>query len=197
MERSPVPRRAAAAVVLLVLVVAAGIYVVTTRGTSTPSSTTSISTDDWALPRVGGDGLVSISDFRGKPTVVNLYASWCTPCADELPEFAEAAHKLAGRVTFVGVNSLETGDGLAMARNHGIGDWPLARDIDGAAQSGLHDNLGAVGMPVTAFYDADGTLRHVSLGAVSAAELMNQIKTLYGIDVQLTTPTAAPSATAS
>jgi len=134
------------------------------------------------LPALHGKTRVRLADFRGKPLVVNFFASWCTACDEELPGFARVSKELKGKVAFVGVNSLETGDRDFMPDRHHITWWPLASDIDGAQGSGLHDALGGgSSMPLTAFYDADGKLLAVQRAAIPEPTLRQAIHQLYGI----------------
>lgn len=133
------------------------------------------------MPRLNGDGDVRLASFHGKPTVVNFFASWCTACQGELPGFATVSRELQGKVNFIGVNSLETGDGLAMARQFGVDWWPIARDVNGQQASGLHDALGGRGMPITAFYDANGKLLYVSPGALPETTLRATLQQYYGV----------------
>lgn len=135
------------------------------------------------LPAIRGDGRVRLADFAGTPVVVNFFASWCTACDAELPGFAKVSRELEGQVAFVGVNANETGDPLLMPERHGITHWPLARDVGGRNGSGLHQALGGRGMPITAFYDADGQLLHVDLGALPERVLRQRLDDLYASDV--------------
>ena len=135
----------------------------------------------WDLPRLGGPGRVHLADFRGRPTAVNFFASWCTQCEAELPGFAKVARELAGQVNFVGVNSLDDGQGLGMARQFGIDSWPLAVDLGSGGRGALHDNLGGEEMPITAFYDSAGTLLYVAPGALPEQALRAELHRLYGI----------------
>jgi cytochrome c biogenesis protein CcmG, thiol:disulfide interchange protein DsbE len=147
----------------------------------TTTAKTSVAIDGFILPRLDGPGDVRLTSFRGKPTVVVFFASWCVACRDELPGFARVARVLQSRVSFIGVNSLETGDGLAMAHQTGIAGWPLARDVDGVQSSGLHDALVGHGMPLTAYYDSRGKLLDVVLGAVTEDTLWATLRRLYAI----------------
>ena len=114
--------------------------------------------------------------------MVDFFASWCTPCRSELPEFLTVSRHLGSRVAFVGVDSEENGDGPAFARQTGITTWPLARDTGGSQQSGLRDALASIpGMPVTAFYDASGALRDVRLGAMTGDALAAHLRELFGV----------------
>ena len=134
------------------------------------------------LPALHGKERVRLADFRGKPLVVNFFASWCTACDEELPGFAKVSTELKGKVQFVGVNSLETGDRDFMPNRHHITWWPLAEDVAGSQGSGLHDALGGGnGMPITAFYDANGKLVTVQRGAIPETVLRQTIQQLYGI----------------
>jgi len=143
-----------------------------------------VSTDPaaWSLPALDGDGTVALAQFRGHPTVVNFFASWCSACDFELPGFATVSRELQGQVGFVGVNALETGDPNYMPRRHHITWWPLARDVGGAHDSGLHDALGGGNsMPITAFYDAHGRLVDINRGALPEAALRQLLRQLFGI----------------
>jgi thiol-disulfide isomerase/thioredoxin len=143
-----------------------------------------VSTDpgSWSLPALDGEGTVWLAQFRGHPTVVNFFASWCSACDFELPGFAAVSRELDGRVSFVGVNALETGDPNFMPRRHHITWWPLARDVGGAHGSGLHDALGAGNsMPLTALYDANGRLVDVERAALPESALRAELQRLFGI----------------
>jgi thiol-disulfide isomerase/thioredoxin len=168
---------------LLVAVVVILGVVLAVRGTSSAQQPANTSTQPggWSLPRLGGSGNLSLAQLRGHPVVLDFFASWCTACRGELPGMAAVNNQLQGRVTFAAIDSQETGDGLAMARQYGVDSWPLARDVGGTQASGLHDALGARGMPLTAFYDSSGRLLTVVLGAISEDDLRARIHSLYGI----------------
>ena len=136
------------------------------------------------LPALEGDGRVRLADFKGTPVVVNFFASWCGPCDLELPHFAEAARKLKGKVRFIAVNSQELSEKSAvrMAERHGLEEAgiTLGRDSGGRSGSLLHDALGR-GMPLNAFYDAEGTLLDVGRGALLGGKLAETLERIYGV----------------
>jgi hypothetical protein len=93
---------------------------------------------------------------------------------------------LKGKVNFVGVASMETGDPKPMIARNGIDAWPLARDVGGSQASGLHDALaGSKGLPVTAFYDANGKLLNVQKTGLVGIDLAMSLEDLYGVKVTL------------
>jgi thiol-disulfide isomerase/thioredoxin len=179
-RRLPLLLAGLAALVAVALAVGGTLAIRSTTATASGSVTTATG---WNLPAMTGSGRVALASFHGRPTVVTLFASWCSICDSELPEFATAARDLDGKVQFVGVASLETGDPTQMARRDGIEGWPLARDVGGAQYSGLHDALTGVGqgMPVTAFYDRSGRLLLVHRGAMSGAQLRATISHSYSL----------------
>ena len=138
------------------------------------------------IPTIDGTGRVRLADFKGKPLVVNFFASWCGPCQQELPDLAAAARKLTGRVAFVAVNAkeLSASAGIALARSKGLAEAgiTLARDVGGQGGSGLHDSYEVRNaMPVNAFYDAAGKLRYVAPGQLTPDRLAAQLRDLFGI----------------
>ncbi len=186
----PAPRRSrpkAIAVAVAVVIAGAAALAITLAVHPAPAPTPpapvtySTASQGWVLPALKGGAPVRLSDFRGSPTVVVFFASWCTACQDELPVFAATAKRVDSHVHFVGVDSLETSDGNAMARQYGIDSWPLAVDVNGSAASGLHDAVGAVGMPATVFYSADGTVLFRAQGAMTQSSLDAELMTQYGI----------------
>lgn len=182
------PRLAAIAVVVVVALVAGIILLVGHRGNAQGQSgasavTTSTDPGAFVLPRLGASGVVRLADYRGRPVVVNFFASWCTACRGEAPGFLRVDDELHGAVAFLGVNSLESGDGLAFAHELGYTRWPLASDVGGQQDSGLHDALGGQGMPITAFYDRDGRRLLVSPGAMSEDALRGNIHDLFGLTI--------------
>jgi thiol-disulfide isomerase/thioredoxin len=138
----------------------------------------------FVLPRLGAQGKVRLASYRGTPVVVNFFASWCTQCAAELPVFANDARGLRGKVDFVEVNALETGNGLAFAKRYGIPSsvTAVASDVGGSQGDGLYQALGGTGsMPMTAFYSASGKLLTTHVGAFGSSTLAAELSQLYGV----------------
>jgi cytochrome c biogenesis protein CcmG/thiol:disulfide interchange protein DsbE len=161
----------------VLIVVTVGLLAMTSSSGG-PGNTTNEAFD---LPQLKGSGRVRLADFKGQPTVVNFFASWCSACDFELPGYAKVSGELKGRVHFVGVDALETGDPMYMPERHHITWWPLARDVGGSNGSGLHDALGGGNaMPITAFYDANGKLIEVERGALPESSLRAKLHKLYG-----------------
>jgi len=104
----------------------------------------------------------------GRPLVVNLWATWCTPCLEEMPHL-QAAHEARGHeVRFVGLNVSDSPTrAAARADEMGI-TYLLGRDPDGE----FSEALGAVGLPVTAFVDRTGRVAHVHHGPLDADALI-------------------------
>jgi thiol-disulfide isomerase/thioredoxin len=137
--------------------------------------------DGFDLPALRGDGRVRIADRTGQPVVVNFFASWCTECDAELPEFRRVAEERNGEISFVFVNSNDSGNGSGMAARHDLFDFPVARDVGGHRGNGLYRSVGAKrGMPVTAFYDAGGRLVELRYGALVDGALQAELARLYG-----------------
>jgi cytochrome c biogenesis protein CcmG/thiol:disulfide interchange protein DsbE len=119
-------------------------------------------------PLEAGRPRVSLSGFRGRPVVLNFFASWCPPCRTELPAFQAASRRYGGRVQFVGV---DVGDTSAAARQL-VGDtgvtYPVGVDPDYRVAGGRYQLLG---MPTTVFVNADGTVAGSVTGQVGQPRL--------------------------
>src|SRR5437867_1123864 len=62
------------------------------------------SAPDFTLPRLDGDGKLSLAAFDGKALVINFWASWCLPCRGEAPLLQQASGEYEGRVVVLGID---------------------------------------------------------------------------------------------
>jgi thiol-disulfide isomerase/thioredoxin len=170
------------AVIGVGLAIVVGVVALAVRSSSNAAQSGDVSASAFNLPRLDGHGRVRLARFAGRPTVVNFFASWCTACNAELPDFRQAAGALQGRVNFVFVNSNESGDWRPMAERNGILRFTLAQDINGDGGNGLYRSLGGTGgMPITAFYDSQGKVIDVSYGALTGGLLDQKLQQLYSV----------------
>ena len=138
----------------------------------------------WDLPELDGDSRITLADFSGTPTVAAFFASWCTVCIEELPQFAAVSQLAGDQVDFVGIDMMDNGTGLGLAQRTGIADlWPLARDVGGLDGRGLATSFGAQGSPMTVIYDAAGEPVEVIRGGISGQALIDRLETHFGIDI--------------
>ena len=133
----------------------------------------------WQLPGLADPGrTVTLAQFRGRPLVINFWASWCPPCRREMPALEREARLLAGRVGFVGLDTQdEGGAGLAFARRMGV-TYPLATD-----NAQVYAAYGVNGLPTTFFVSADGTLAGRQVGGMTQASLAALVREVFGITV--------------
>ncbi len=125
----------------------------------------------FTLPRLGRDGSISLASLRGKAVIVNFWASWCRPCADEAPALQRAweRHRDDGLV-LVGVDYDDVhGDALAFARKHGL-TYPLVYDKDKRVVL----EYGLSGVPETFFIDRRGHIVGRIAGPVDDEEVAQQ-----------------------
>lgn len=107
------------------------------------------------LPCLGpGASMVDLAEPTGRPTVVNLWATWCGPCREEMPVLQDAYERHAGEILFVGVDTRDQPErAVDFLREVGV-TYPQVVDGDGR----LLDGMGIRGLPVTIMLDADGII---------------------------------------
>ncbi len=102
---------------------------------------------------------------KGRPVVVNKWASWCGPCRYEFPFFRKQAEKRSGEVVFLGVNSNDNDDGAEDFLRENPVPFPHFRDPDLEVAASFN---GVQAFPTTAFYDAEGELAFVHQGGYAS-----------------------------
>lgn len=120
---------------------------------------------------------VGLDAWKGKPLVLNFWATWCGPCVKEMPDL-QALARATPALSVVPVSS-DVG-GLAVVRKfyaeHGITGLPIWLDPEGNAG----DKLGIPGLPTTFLIGADGKVRGIVVGGADWMKLRKQVLALLG-----------------
>jgi peroxiredoxin len=132
---------------------------------------------DFTLETLGGE-LVSLSSFRGQVVVLNFWATWCTPCREEMTEFQALweEHDPQGNLMLLAVNLQESTDSVAAFVDEFGLTFPIALDSDGD----VLDKYGLPGLPGTFFIDEAGILQARVLGPLDADRLRAGVERAEG-----------------
>lgn len=124
--------------------------------------------------RAGLPKTLTLADLRGKPVVLNFWASWCIPCRDEAPEFEAVWRRYKDQVVFVGANWLEVeAAALPYLKQQGI---TYANGFDTQQQVARAYRI--TGVPETFFIDRNGILRQIETRPLTGADLDTAIQGL-------------------
>lgn len=169
--------RLAAGVVLVAAVLVA--VAVTSSDRTTSGSSTEKGTGlarSFELPDVRQDEpVVSLASFRGKPVVLNFWASWCAPCRKEMPAFQAVAERVNRQVAFVGLNHQDSRRlALELLAETGVA-YPSGYDPGGKVAAAY----GLLGMPTTVFISAEGKIMERRTGEMSRQDLEHTLERLF------------------
>jgi len=130
---------------------------------------------DFTVSTYGGGGEFTLSDCAGKVVVINFWATWCTPCCEELPYFRQISEKYPEDVVVVAVHShLVTDDVQAYLDQY---DYPMifAQDADGSVIQAFN---GSTMLPMTVIVGRDGVITYNQVGSVNFETLESRIAPL-------------------
>ncbi|MER3445713.1 MAG: hypothetical protein C4291_02245 [Candidatus Dadabacteria bacterium] len=117
---------------------------------------------NFSLSSLDGNRKVELKDFKGKPIVINFWASWCGPCREEIPLLEKTWDDYKDKgVVFLGINVLdEEKNAKEFLRSLGVSYINL-RDSSGE----VADSYSVVALPVTFFIDKEGKIIRRNYGA--------------------------------
>ena len=115
---------------------------------------------------------VDLASLRGRPVIVNFWASWCVPCREEFPLFAEKLKELGPRddLAIVGVLYKDEPELAQRFLDEFGAEWPSVADEDEALASAYR----VVAPPQTYFIDSDGVLQGIQIGEVRESDFDTQ-----------------------
>jgi thiol-disulfide isomerase/thioredoxin len=120
----------------------------------------------------------SLGRYQGRIIVLNFWATWCTPCREEMPAFERLQARFASRgVQFVGLANDDPAKVTRFAHELGIGYplWTGGPEVDELARR-LGEKQGA--LPFTVIIDSSGAIVAQKVGAYSEAELAEKLERL-------------------
>lgn len=163
----------------LVLAVVLGLALATSAGWLTPGPRVGDRAPDFALADLDGNP-IRLSDYRGRPVILNFWASWCLPeCANEFPVLADALEGYAD--SGLAVIGIVYRDRSEAARAFGVqfgATWPLVMDPGESVARAY----GVYGPPENWLIDADGRIVSRQFGAYTTDDLAEQLDELLHID---------------
>jgi cytochrome c biogenesis protein CcmG/thiol:disulfide interchange protein DsbE len=162
-----------AAVLPLLLLVAWGALLVS-RDAGGRGASIGTQAPDFAVADLDGNP-VRLADLRGRPVIVNFWASWCGPCVDEFPVLQEAAREHGpDGLAIVGIVFRDNSEAARSFMSRIGASWPAAMDPG----EDIAERYGIFGPPESFFIDADGMVVARQIGPLSRSDMERHLSGL-------------------
>lgn len=143
----------------------------------TPTAIAEETVPDFTVLDMDGNE-VSLSEFFGKPLIINFWATWCGPCRSELPAFDAAAARYSGEISFLMVNLTDGGSETVEGVKGFVSDNGFSFPVYFDTAFSAANAYGISSIPLTVFVNADGSLMDYCIGSMSEEILAGYIDTL-------------------
>lgn len=124
-----------------------------------------------------GGPAIDLASYRGRPLVVNFWASWCAPCVEEMPDFNRVAAEVSDQVAFLGIDVKDA----ARRAEPFVTELGITYDLAVDPDAELYGAVQALGMPTTLFVDPEGTIVFRHLGPLNADKLRDGLREHLGV----------------
>lgn len=130
---------------------------------------------DFALPTLDGE-TIRLSDFKGKPVLINFWATWCGPCRSEFPDFQKAWVDNADKLVIIGINNTITDQKdqvPGFVQEFGV-TFPIVLDESGDTSKAYN----ILGLPTSIFIDRNGNVNEIFTGPINKAYIEAKLSEL-------------------
>ncbi len=132
---------------------------------------------DFTLSTLEGDS-VTLSQLKGSIVVINFWATWCPSCREEMPRLEAVYKEFKGRgLVVLGVDIKEDKGTVARFIQEVGLTFPIPMDSDGA----ISDRYQVHGLPTSFFVDREGSIRFLSVGAMSETTIRSRVEKMMGV----------------
>lgn len=160
------------AVIVALVIIGTGRYLAH-RTPTIPAPPPPSAAPDLAMTDLDGNH-INTGDYRGKVLLVNFWAAWCVPCAEEIPEFMRLQQKYKDKLQVIGISIDDNESELrSFYKNHKM-NYPVIR-----GDQKIADGYGGVpGLPTTYIIDQEKHIRGRRVGVTDFQKLEQQISSL-------------------
>lgn len=125
---------------------------------------------------------VKLSEFRGKPVVINFWATWCGYCVKEMPSFEKAAAEFGDEVVFMMINVTDGYQETKESAMEFIAEKEYSFPVYFDTELSAANAYGAYSLPATAFVKSNGEIMTGQIGMMSEEKLYSYIEKLLGAE---------------
>jgi cytochrome c biogenesis protein CcmG/thiol:disulfide interchange protein DsbE len=128
----------------------------------------------FTLKRLDKEEIVSLAQYRGRPVVINFWATWCGPCKLEHPTLEWASQQYGEKIQFLGVVFEDTLENARLYLASNSFSFPQLMD----PHSRMSVDYGLAGVPETYFIDANGTIQDKYVGPLDRRTMTERLRRL-------------------